>query len=201
MKLTAEAFNKKHPVGTRVKYFPYHGSDYYKETKTCSAAWGTSIDDAVVRIHGNAGAVNLGRLEAIMNPIPEEHLLKLKQHGAVWRFLKKSKGYRAALCYVDEKREEHDVVETEDFCLASVKERELKAQVKFENSIDDLLEDQKRYIESVWGGQLTSLRLFISLFVSGEPGTSPWSNDLTTIPFGDDLSTVKPEVLWQSQPK
>lgn len=63
MKISAEIWNKKYPPGTRVKYFPFHGSEYFKETTTRSEAWNLGNIDTVVKILGNPGSVSLERLQ------------------------------------------------------------------------------------------------------------------------------------------
>lgn len=60
--MTAEEWNRTHPVGTPVRYFPVKGSLKHTDTKTRSLAWTLDSGHAVVMIEGRAGGVSLDHL-------------------------------------------------------------------------------------------------------------------------------------------
>ncbi len=71
--MTVAEWNAKHPVGTRVLYWPISGPEYaheFVDTVTRSEAWELGHGAAVVKIQGRAGGVLL------------EHLVLLPQGGA-----------------------------------------------------------------------------------------------------------------------
>ena len=63
--MRADEWNEKYPVGTRVKYYPTKGSDWFRETFTRSTAWELGHGAAVVKISGQAGGVSLDHLEVV----------------------------------------------------------------------------------------------------------------------------------------
>lgn len=63
--MTAAQWNEKHPVGTKVRYYPILGHDENVETKTRSEAWELGGGDAVVKVEGRAGGVALTNIEVV----------------------------------------------------------------------------------------------------------------------------------------
>jgi hypothetical protein len=61
--MTAEQWNEKYPVGTKVFYHPIIDEPEGRETKTRSEAWTLGHGAAVVKIEGLAGGVLLEALE------------------------------------------------------------------------------------------------------------------------------------------
>lgn len=64
----AEAFNRKYPVGSRVKYSSIigHETEYDLIGETRSEAWAIG-GEAVVQITGKAGGVSLAHLTVVVN--------------------------------------------------------------------------------------------------------------------------------------
>lgn len=61
--MTAEEFNSKYPVGTKVTYHPIMLSSVgAQETHTRSAAWDLGDGTGVVKVKGVTGCVGLGAL-------------------------------------------------------------------------------------------------------------------------------------------
>lgn len=60
--MTAKEWNKKNPIGTKVKYWPVADSPEYKDSETRSEAWSLGDGHAVVLIKGQAGGVSLNHL-------------------------------------------------------------------------------------------------------------------------------------------
>lgn len=68
MKMSAEQFNKRYPVGVQVRYWPVLPADdntMPKVTVTRSEAWDTGSDTAVVKVEGMAGGVAVSHLEVL----------------------------------------------------------------------------------------------------------------------------------------
>ena len=63
MEVTAEEFNKKYPIGTKVKYFPILGCKEVKECKTTSEAWNLGHNEPVVKLDIGAGGYYLSNIE------------------------------------------------------------------------------------------------------------------------------------------
>lgn len=63
--MRATEWNDKHPVGTKVKYYPIKGVDDFRETETRSKAWELGHGASVVMIKGLAGGVSLDHIEVI----------------------------------------------------------------------------------------------------------------------------------------
>lgn len=63
--MTAEEFNKKHQVGTPVKYFPVRGRDLCITTSTSSIARTLSSGEHVVWIEGRPGCVSLENVKVL----------------------------------------------------------------------------------------------------------------------------------------
>ena len=61
---TVEEWNRIHPIGTEVKYFPILGQDYHVKTKTRSIAWET-CGSLVVCLAGRNGGYDLDHIEVI----------------------------------------------------------------------------------------------------------------------------------------
>jgi hypothetical protein len=65
--MTAEEWNKKYPVGTKIRYYPIKGipeyDHQYRESKTRSIAWTLGSGHPIVKIEGLAGGVHLDHLE------------------------------------------------------------------------------------------------------------------------------------------
>lgn len=61
--LTADQWNKKHPVGTCVIYYPIMGrQENRRNTKTRSVAWNLGHGEPVVSVEGQAGGVCLSNI-------------------------------------------------------------------------------------------------------------------------------------------
>jgi hypothetical protein len=69
-KLTAEEWNERYPVGTRVFYRPVWGERDGRESTTRTPAWTLGHGEPVVSIEGQAGGVALWALEVIATPAP-----------------------------------------------------------------------------------------------------------------------------------
>jgi hypothetical protein len=63
VKITAEEFNKKYPIGTKVKYFHYYGGKEFKECETTSEAWTLGHNEPVVKLSIGAGGYYLRNIK------------------------------------------------------------------------------------------------------------------------------------------
>jgi hypothetical protein len=61
--IAADQWNARHPIGTKVRYFPVMGEPDFDEAETRSEAWTLGHGAAVVKITGRAGGVLLDHLE------------------------------------------------------------------------------------------------------------------------------------------
>lgn len=64
MRSRASEFNKKYPVGTPVRYYPYIGS-LSSTTKTRSPAWDLPDGHTLVSVDGVSGGVNIENIDGI----------------------------------------------------------------------------------------------------------------------------------------
>lgn len=62
--MTAEEWNKRHPVGTPVRFETYRGGPI-EESRTRSEAWELGHGEPVVKIEGRAGGVCLDFLTVV----------------------------------------------------------------------------------------------------------------------------------------
>jgi hypothetical protein len=60
--MTAALWNRRFPIGTRVRYHPVKGERKHIETKTRSEAWELGSGVSVVKIDGRSGGVALSHL-------------------------------------------------------------------------------------------------------------------------------------------
>jgi hypothetical protein len=67
MQMTAEEFNSKYPVGTKVIYHPIIGEQAGTETKTRSEAWELGHGEAVVKVSGKPGGVSLRAITVVIS--------------------------------------------------------------------------------------------------------------------------------------
>lgn len=67
--MTAEEWNKKYPIGTKVRYYPIKGipeyDNKYRDSVTRSEAWTLGHGTAIVKIVGTAGGVDLDHLKIL----------------------------------------------------------------------------------------------------------------------------------------
>jgi hypothetical protein len=63
--MTAAEWNRRHPPGTRVRYYPQPGQPAYMETTTRGAAWTLSSGRALVALHGVRRAVPLAQVQPV----------------------------------------------------------------------------------------------------------------------------------------
>lgn len=64
--MTDTEWNRKYPVGTRVRYFPIMGElETHIDSVTRSEAWTLGHGAAVVKIVGTAGGVSLSHLTVL----------------------------------------------------------------------------------------------------------------------------------------
>lgn len=61
--MTAEEFNEKYPIGTKVRYYPIKKNTDFVETQTRTPAWTLGCGNAVVSVVGIAGGVWLEHVE------------------------------------------------------------------------------------------------------------------------------------------
>lgn len=66
--MTAEQWNAKHPVGTRVRYQNVKGVEEYEFSETRSEAWALGHGDVVVSIKGRTGGVLIDHLTIMESP-------------------------------------------------------------------------------------------------------------------------------------
>lgn len=59
------AFNKKHPQGTPVRFWPGLKTVPPLESTTRGPAWALPSGDAVVKVHGRTGGIALSNIEVI----------------------------------------------------------------------------------------------------------------------------------------
>lgn len=60
--ITAEQFNQKYPIGTKVQYFPIKGDTRHLDTETRTPAWTLGHGEPVVSVNGIAGGVSIDHL-------------------------------------------------------------------------------------------------------------------------------------------
>lgn len=70
MKITAEDFNKKYPVGTKVRFYPIKGEAGYVDTVTRTPAWKLGNGKVVVSCKGHTGGLSIEHIE-ILQEVPE----------------------------------------------------------------------------------------------------------------------------------
>lgn len=63
--LTAEEWNSRYPVGTKVKYYPVSNTPQFIITKTRSEAWTLASGHNVVSIEGQSGGCFLRNIEIL----------------------------------------------------------------------------------------------------------------------------------------
>jgi hypothetical protein len=63
--MTETEWNKKYPIGTKVRYRPVMGRDDHLDTRTRSFAWRMGCGEPVVSLVDVAGGVSLFHLEVI----------------------------------------------------------------------------------------------------------------------------------------
>ncbi|MEN0626043.1 hypothetical protein AAIG33_01215 [Phytobacter ursingii] len=63
--VTASAFNRRYPVGSRFIYHPIPGMPEREEVVTRSAAWHLHKGRLVVRVEGKIGGISVSRLEPL----------------------------------------------------------------------------------------------------------------------------------------
>ncbi|MDO3380429.1 hypothetical protein [Geoalkalibacter halelectricus] len=63
--MTAELFNERYPVGTRVRFYPTKGQDDFIETRTRSKAWPLAGGHPVVKLDGRRAGVSVKMLEVV----------------------------------------------------------------------------------------------------------------------------------------
>lgn len=63
-------FNKKHPVGTAVRYWPGIKEGEGIETVTRSSAWVLLSGPSVVAVEGRSGGVALTHIEVMQEELP-----------------------------------------------------------------------------------------------------------------------------------
>jgi len=70
--MTAEQFNEKYPVGTKVLYWPWvrEGEDGIP-SETRSEAWALGNGDPVVKVNGKSGGILLTHVEVLPQPPAE----------------------------------------------------------------------------------------------------------------------------------
>ncbi len=61
--MTAEQWNRRYPVGTKVRYYHIKNVNKGVETETLSEAWTLGHGAAVVKVKGRAGGVSLDHLD------------------------------------------------------------------------------------------------------------------------------------------
>ena len=61
----AEEFNRDHPVGSRVRYYPIRRRAEHLDTETTSPAWALPSGYAVVSVRGISGGVSLDHIEVL----------------------------------------------------------------------------------------------------------------------------------------
>ena len=59
---TADLWNERYPLGTKVDYFPVAGWPQHDRTATRSEAWGSASGEVVVKVEGHAGGVSVRHL-------------------------------------------------------------------------------------------------------------------------------------------
>ncbi|KIA72691.1 hypothetical protein ANMWB30_24590 [Arthrobacter sp. MWB30] len=64
----AAAFNKRHPSGTPVRFWPGMRQGPGLTSTTRGEAWALYCGDAVVKVHGRAGGIYLTHIEVITDP-------------------------------------------------------------------------------------------------------------------------------------
>jgi hypothetical protein len=60
-----EEFNRRNPVGTRVRYYPVADESCCVETETRSAAWVLASGHPVVQVQGVSGCVSLDHVRVM----------------------------------------------------------------------------------------------------------------------------------------
>jgi len=68
--MKSEEWNRRFPIGTRVRYYPIQGVKKYIETTTRSEAWELGHGVAVVKINGRTGGVALSHLFVVVDLRP-----------------------------------------------------------------------------------------------------------------------------------
>lgn len=63
--VTAAAFNRRYPVGSRFIYHPVPGMPEREDVVTRSTAWHLHNGRLVVRVEGKIGGISVNRLEPI----------------------------------------------------------------------------------------------------------------------------------------
>lgn len=61
--MNATEFNKRHPIGTKVRYFPIKGKKEHIDTETRSEAWTLGSGHIVVSLKDKSGGVSIEHLE------------------------------------------------------------------------------------------------------------------------------------------
>jgi ribA/ribD-fused uncharacterized protein len=81
--LTAEIWNEKHPIGTKVRYFPIKGikeyENEYVDSETRSEAWTLGHGAPIVKIVGIAGGVSLEHLQILTEGMMQEPVFIITQ--------------------------------------------------------------------------------------------------------------------------
>jgi hypothetical protein len=57
-----DAWNRQHPIGSHMLYYPVRGRSEHREVQTVSMAWALPSGHIVVKINGQAGGVSIGNL-------------------------------------------------------------------------------------------------------------------------------------------
>lgn len=62
-KMTAEQFNEKYPIGTKVLYWPFTRDEEGIQSETRTPAWNLGDGSPVVSVNGKAGGIHLSHVE------------------------------------------------------------------------------------------------------------------------------------------